>query len=162
MCSELIHDITGHEISPAALLEAQFLQVARQNMADLPFYRRHIPVRACGFRVYEDQWFGAMLTPWMMELMVLPGPGQQWPRRPVGERIGLEFPTGNLAFRVGEMAGLHYLACSLMSPLDAHLSAEQALALAENSVTLALSLPVREEPPAVNASRRALLRGKVA
>lgn len=159
MTDELTSTVYGYDTDPSALIEQVFLQVAQDNMADLPFYQAHLPVKACGFRLFEGQWFGALVTPWMMQLMVLPGPGEQWPRRETGERLGLAFPQGNIAFRAGEIApDLHYLACSLMSPVQPSLSHEQAIALAENSVTLALSLPVRNVP-LVDQQRRALLRG---
>ncbi|MDV7025012.1 hydrogenase-2 assembly chaperone [Atlantibacter subterranea] len=162
MRDDLIWDVEGWRSSPAAALEAQFNRVAGQQMADLPFYQAHMPIKACGFQLFEGQWVGAMLTPWMLELVVLPGPDQQWPRRQVGSRLALTFPAGDMAFRVGELTPeLHYVACSLMSPLDPHLNAEQAITLTENSVSLALSLPVQRDAP-VNMSRRALLRGKVA
>lgn len=159
---ELVWDVAGFDSSPAPLLENTFRSIAEKQMTHLPFYLPGIPVKACGFTLFEGQWIGAMLTPWMMELMVLPGPGQEWPRRKLAERMALSLPQGDMAFRVGELTPeLHYLACSLMSPLDSHLGAEQAVQLAENSVRLALSLPVRSEPE-VNQSRRAFLRGNVA
>ncbi len=162
MHDELIWDVEGWRSSPAAALEAQFNRVAADQMAALPFYQAHMPVKACSFQLFEGQWVGAMLTPWMLELVVLPAPDQQWPRRQVGSRLALTFPAGDMAFRVGELTPeLHYVACSLMSPLDPHLSPEQAIMLAENSVSLALSLPVRRDAP-INMSRRSLLRGKVA
>ena len=77
MRDDLIWDVEGWRSSPAAALEAQFNRVAGQQMADLPFYQAHMPIKACGFQLFEGQWVGAMLTPWMLELVVLPGPDQQ-------------------------------------------------------------------------------------
>lgn len=162
MRDDLIWDVEGWQSSPATTLEAHFNRVADEQMAALPFYQPHIPVKACGFQLFEGQWVGAMLTPWMLELVVMPGPDQQWPRRQIGSRLALTFPAGDMAFRVSELTPeLHYVACSLMSPLNPQLRAEEAITVAENSVRLALSLPVRRDAP-VNLSRRALLRGKVA
>lgn len=149
----------GFAACPAARLEAAFQKVADAQMRNLPFYRPHIPLRACGFTLFEQQWLGCVLTPWMLSLLVLPGPNQTWPKRPVGEKLALRLPCGDVRFIVGEMAGCgQYLACSLMSPLDPHLSASDALALAENSARMALSLPVTDQTVPANPSRRALLR----
>lgn len=151
--------IEGYAADPSALIEATFQQVAERSMIGLPFYRSQLPVKACAFQLFEGQWFGALLTPWMLQLMLLPGPGQRWDYRRADERLALTFPQGDILFRPGEIApDLCYLSCSLMSPVEPSLSAGQAVALAENSVRLALSLPLRHES-AINTGRRALLRG---
>ncbi|MFV8766777.1 hydrogenase-2 assembly chaperone, partial [Yersinia enterocolitica] len=114
--------IAGHEQNPAALLEQVFGQVAADEMRGLPFYRDHIPLRACGFQLFEQQWIGALLTPWMLSLVVLPGPQQSWQCRAVGERLMLALPCGGISFTVSEIAGCgQYLSRSLMSPLDTSL-----------------------------------------
>lgn len=149
--------IIGHEQNPAVLLEQLFGEVAADEMCGLPFYRDHIPLRACGFQLFEQQWIGALLTPWMLSLVVLPGPQQSWQRRAVGERLMLALPCGSMGFTVSEIAGCgQYLSRSLMSPLDTSLSAERALQLAEQSARMALSLPVADADAPANPRRRAL------
>ncbi|CNE50797.1 hydrogenase-2 assembly chaperone HybE [Yersinia kristensenii] len=163
--------IVGHEQNPAALLEQIFGQIAADEMRGLPFYRDHIPLRACGFQLFEQQWIGALLTPWMLSLVVLPGPQQSWQRRAVGERLMLALPCGTIGFIVSEIdfivsemdftvseiaGGGQYLSRSLMSPLDTSLSAERALQLAEQSARMALSLPVTDADAPANPRRRAL------
>ncbi|MGM7933472.1 hydrogenase-2 assembly chaperone [Yersinia enterocolitica] len=149
--------IAGHEQNPAALLEQVFGQVAADEMRGLPFYRDHIPLRACGFQLFEQQWIGALLTPWMLSLVVLPGPQQSWQCRAVGERLMLALPCGGISFTVSEIAGCgQYLSRSLMSPLDTSLSAERALQLAEQSARMALSLPVMDADAPADPGRRAL------
>ncbi|CNI73824.1 hydrogenase-2 assembly chaperone [Yersinia mollaretii] len=149
--------VIGHEQNPAALLEQVFGQIADDEMRGLPFYRDPIPLRACGFQLFEQQWIGVLLTPWMLSLVVLPGPQQSWPRRAVGERLMLELPCGTVGFTVSEVAGCgQYLSRSLMSPLDTALSAERALQLAVQSARMALSLPVVDVDGPANPRRRAL------
>ncbi|MEQ4922692.1 hydrogenase-2 assembly chaperone [Proteus hauseri] len=160
---ELSWDIMGFDTPPIEQLEAFFCEVAEKEMKNLPFFREGVPVKAGSFSLFEKQWIGTVLTPWMLELVVLPGPSQEWPRRKVGERIALELPCGQVKFVVGELAGgIQYLACSLMSPLDRHLKGEQAVELAENSVKMALSLPVQTQSVTeVDLSRRSLFRGQL-
>ncbi|WP_025121455.1 MULTISPECIES: hydrogenase-2 assembly chaperone [unclassified Serratia (in: enterobacteria)] len=149
----------GFALNPCALLEAAFQAVADGGMQDLPFSQPQIPVRACGFQLFEQQWVGTLLTPWMLSLLVLPGPEQQWEPRAVGDKLALSLPCGSVRFIVGEVEGCgQYLACSLMSPLDRHLGAEQALALAQQSARMALSLPVVDGNIPSNPGRRALFR----
>ncbi len=151
--------IIGLAENPQPLLERLFGLIAEREMRALPFYQPQIPVRACGFQLFERQWVGALLTPWMLSLLVLPGPGQTWPRRPVGSRLALALPCGNLGFTVGEVAGCgQYLGGSLLSPLSAHLAAGQAVQLAQQCARMALSLPVADADAPVNPARRALFR----
>ncbi|WP_413724269.1 [NiFe]-hydrogenase assembly chaperone HybE [Sodalis sp. RH16] len=99
----MLEYIPGFEQNPQPLLERLFSRIAAGEMRTLPFYRPQIPVRACGFQRYEQQWIGALLTPWMLSLLVLPGPGQLWPRRPEGSRLALALPCGNITFTLGEI-----------------------------------------------------------
>ncbi|WP_413732458.1 hydrogenase-2 assembly chaperone [Sodalis sp. RH20] len=148
--------------APASWLEPLFRRIADERMRDLPFFRPAVPVRACGFTLFEQQWLGCLLTPWMLSLWVLPGPGQEWPPMENGARRALALPCGNVTFISGELAGRGpYLSCSLMSPLDAGLTGAGAVALAEHCVKMALSLPVRDGDCPPDADRRAwLTRGR--
>ncbi|CAI0714152.1 Hydrogenase-2 operon protein hybE [Serratia fonticola] len=147
----------GFQLNPSALLETAFQAIADGEMQGLPFFQPQIPVRACGFQLFERQWVGTILTPWMLSLLVLPGPEQVWQPYAVGDKLALSLPCGSVRFIVGEIAGCgQYLACSLMSPLDRHLGAEQALALAQQSARMALSLPVADGNIPSNPGRRAL------
>jgi [NiFe] hydrogenase assembly HybE family chaperone len=147
----------GFQLNPSARLETAFQAIADGEMQGLPFFQPQIPVRACGFQLFERQWVGTILTPWMLSLLVLPGPEQVWQPYAVGDKLALSLPCGSVRFIVGEIVGCgQYLACSLMSPLDRHLGAEQALALAQQSARMALSLPVADGNIPSNPGRRAL------
>ncbi|OAT25852.1 hydrogenase-2 assembly chaperone [Proteus myxofaciens] len=161
--SKLIWNITGYDEAPIAQLEANFRHIANKEMQNLPFYRQHIPIKAVINTLFDKQWIGAILTPWMLELIILPGPNQEWPYRKIGERLALALPCGEVKFVVGELAdGMQYLACSLMSPLNPHLDAEHAIQLAENSAKMALSFPVHTQSTAeIDLSRRSLFRGQL-
>ncbi|BCG09403.1 hydrogenase-2 assembly chaperone [Buttiauxella agrestis] len=155
----MLPGINGFTHNPSASLEEAFQAVAQTQMRQLPFYRAHIPVRACGFQLFEHQWLGCMLTPWMLSLMVLPGPGQVWTMRTIGEKLALALPCGNVRFTVGEMDGCgQYLASSLMSPLQKQNAAETMIMLAEQTARMALSLPVVDSIQPENPGRRAFFR----
>lgn len=150
-------EINGLADNPQHLLEQCFSAIANAQMRLLPFYQAQIPLRACGFQLFEQQWMGVLLTPWMLSLLVLPGPGQIWPRRPVGSRLALALPCGNVGFTVGEVSGCGaYLASSLLSPLPAGLDGDAALRLAQQCARMALSLPVLDVDAPVNLARRSL------
>jgi [NiFe] hydrogenase assembly HybE family chaperone len=85
-----------------------------------------MPVFVPGFTLFEGQWIGCVLTPWMLSLAIFPGPEQCLADAKSGEKIGLQLPFGEMMFTVGELDGIsQYCACSLMSPLAHDLSVEQ-------------------------------------
>jgi [NiFe] hydrogenase assembly HybE family chaperone len=155
------NEIYGYTEKPTQTVEAAFTHVAERSMNGLSFIHPAMPIKACGFSLFEGQWIGAVLTPWMLSALILPGPDQVWPQRNVGERIGLKLPYGDMTFIVGELDGLgQYLSSSLISPLDRKLSVEQGIALAEDSIRILLSLPIRDGDAPSNLGRRALFSSK--
>lgn len=150
------NEFHGYAENPAALVEAAFHQVADESMTGLPFINSAVPIKA-EFQLFDSQWVGTVITPWMLSVLVVPGPDQIWDARQVGQRIGLELPYGNMTFVVGQMERLgQYLSCSLVSPLDKSLTAEQGIKLAEDSLRMLLSLPVRDVNAPTNLGRRSL------
>jgi len=152
-------NLTGPADNPQNLLEQCFKAIASAEMCRLPFYQAQVPVLACGFQRFEQQWVGALLTPWMLSLLVLPGPGQIWPQRAVGSRLALALPCGNVGFIVGEVSGCgQYLASSLLSPLPAGIEGDAAQRLAQQCARMALSLPILDVDAPANPARRSLFR----
>lgn len=155
-----VAEFAGFAENPAPLLVAQYQRIARDEMQTLPFYRQGIPVVAeCV--AFEGQWLGCVLTPWMLSVVVLPGADQLWPLRPVASRLALQLPCGNMTFMVGELPETgQLLACSLMSPLDPHLGADEGRALVSSTLKMLLSLPVQQGGGAVDLGRRRLFGGR--
>ncbi|MFC5708031.1 hydrogenase-2 assembly chaperone [Aeromonas eucrenophila] len=157
---EMTHEIAqvgaGFATNPASLLVAQYERIAREQMCELPFYHPSMPILAeC--LLFEDQWLGCVLTPWMLSLVVLPGPDQHWPVRASSERLALQLPCGDMTFMVGELPEIgQLLACSLMSPLDPHLVADEGRALVPSTLRMSLSLPLQQAGGRVDLGRRRL------
>lgn len=154
--SDDAQDFAGFAVNPSALLVAQYERIAREQMCELPFYHPTMPI-AAECVLFEGQWLGVVLTPWMLSVVVLPGPEQFWPRRDSSERLALRLPCGDMTFMVGELPKSgQLLACSLMSPLDPHLGAQEGRALVTSTLRMLLSLPVQQGAGAVDLGRRRL------
>ncbi|MCY9823261.1 hydrogenase-2 assembly chaperone [Aeromonas media] len=154
--TESVQEFAGFSTNPAPLLVAQYERIAREEMQALPFYHPDMPIVAeC--TLFEGQWLGCVLTPWMLSVVVLPGPDQLWPVRSSSDRLALQLPCGNLTFMVGELPESgQLLACSLMSPLDQHLGAEEGRSLVSSTLKMLHSLPVQQGEGRVDLGRRRL------
>ncbi|MEB4674883.1 hydrogenase-2 assembly chaperone [Enterobacteriaceae bacterium G50] len=154
-------EISGFSTSPQSLVKSAFEEVSRRSMHDLAFLHPTMPVSVSDFTLFEGQWTGCVITPWMLSAVIFPGPDQCWPRRTVSEKLGLQLPYGTMTFTVGELEGVsQYLSCSLMSPLPKALSVEEGLRLVADCARMLLSLPLSNPDAPSMASRRSLLFGR--
>ncbi|MCI4431036.1 MAG: [NiFe]-hydrogenase assembly chaperone HybE [Burkholderiales bacterium] len=104
--------------SPAVALERAFQSVLQRQMQDMPMLNRALSVEAVGFRPWHEHWLGIMVTPWFMNLMLLPRVSANW--QPIAERESRHyvFPAGVFEFIGGSDPVLgDYQACSLFSPM---------------------------------------------
>ena len=77
-----------------------------------------LAVEAVGFRPWNGHWLGIVITPWFMNLVLMPRVAAQW--QAIGERESryYVFPAGVFEFIGARDATLgDYQACSLFSPM---------------------------------------------
>jgi [NiFe] hydrogenase assembly HybE family chaperone len=104
--------------SPAPALEATFRRIHAQQMQGLPMLNPALRVEAVGFRPWNEHWLGVLITPWFMNLVLLPRIGAAW--QPIAERESRHyvFPAGVFEFIGAHDAALgDWQACSLFSPM---------------------------------------------
>lgn len=144
---------------PSAELAQTFGRIARARMAGLAICNPQLAVEAVGFRATADgHWAGALVAPWAINLLCLPGAAGAWPAVAAGGKHDWEFPSGRYEFIVADEAALGvYHLCSLFSPaleFAGHEAARlTALAAVEALFTGTQAVP----PPAAVPSRRAFL-----
>lgn len=158
---------------PSARLEAAYTRIWNTRMAGLPFLNPKLRVEAVGFRPWQGEWLGALVTPWFVNLVLLPGEGP-WTSLPVGGERIVALPAGRFRFIAGhdEELGEHH-ACSLFSPAQEFGEHETARAVAEASLVAlfdaahdriadaeAVKASVEEAPPR-RVSKRDFLKGRV-
>ncbi len=102
----------------ARRIEQVFAQVQVTRMQDLPFLNAALRVEAVGFRVWEGRYLGILITPWFMNLLLLPQDPAQWRHVRYGDSIAYELPAGVFEFISACESQLpDYQMCSLFSPM---------------------------------------------
>lgn len=150
---------SGFKENPNTFLEDYFKQVATKEMNDMDICNQNIQVEAVGFHLYENHWLGMVITPWFLNLMLLPQEGQPWPEliEQKGNDIALEFPCGNLNFtpRVDPIIGSH-LVCSLASPVKDYKTHEELVTVAHQILVDLNRIPLTNVDEPASMSRRSL------
>jgi [NiFe] hydrogenase assembly HybE family chaperone len=132
---------------PQALVAA-FERIAATRMAGMPLCNPALSVEAAGFRAHGGGLAGVLVTPWSINLVLLPAPGTA--PLATGERATAGFPSGNYEFMGGDEPECgHFRFCSLFSPPDEFADQAQARAVA-------LEVMAQLFQPAAGVSRRAL------
>mgnify|MGYP000896274059 FL=1 len=143
--------LEGDRSDPSALLQARFEHIRRGAMQGMPMLNEALAVRALGFRPWREHWLGVLVTPWFMNLVLMPRQSQHW--HPLTERESRHFvfPAGVFEFIGAQDAELGgYAACSLFSPMFEFVdtAAAEATALAALEALFdAQHQPVSEVPP---------------
>jgi [NiFe] hydrogenase assembly HybE family chaperone len=157
-----MNDSPAERPSPAAMIERVFSGILHAQMRDMPLVNPTLAVEAVGFRPWQDHWLGVVITPWFMNLWLMPRVVAKW--QAIGERETRHhvFPAGVFAFIGGRDPVLgDYQACSLFSPMfeftDQAAAHEMAVAVLdvlfdEASREAPEALPATPQGPAARAS----------
>lgn len=99
-------------------LELVFRSIYQERMQGLPMCNPDLQVEAVGFRKYGDHFLGILITPWFMNLMLLPANAEVPVVMREGDKEMHAFPSGYYEFihAMEEELG-NYQACSLFSPM---------------------------------------------
>ena len=160
-------DQTAEMASRVEELVARFREIGDTQMRDLPLYNERIEVEAVGFEPFGEGWIGVLVTPWFMNLVILPRDKIAMDLNAMGRQQPERLPAGETAFMWGgdEVTGM-FKALSLHSPMNVFVVQAQARAEAQQQLAKHLAPPAEEkesktpETPGRHVSRRALLRGQ--
>lgn len=138
-----------HAEDPAPLLEAAFRRIGEEAMAGLPILHPALAVEAIGFGRWRGDWLGVLVTPWFMNLVLVPGPGGQWQRVAPGERRFVRFPSGDYAFLGGHEPEVgEFQSCSLFSPMDRFHDQDEVRLVARAALAALFAAPAAAAPAA--------------
>ncbi len=101
-------------------LEVLFNRIREERMHDVPILNPTLSVEAIGFQKWNGYWLGVLLTPWFMNLMLLPTEDcdVDWSSQDIGSKHMHVFPAGQFEFILGNESAIgRFLMCSLFSPV---------------------------------------------
>ncbi|MBS4095903.1 MAG: [NiFe]-hydrogenase assembly chaperone HybE [Sulfuricella sp.] len=151
------------EVPPGAELEALFRRVHTNEMAGMPVLNPALKVEALEFQRCSYGWLGILITPWFMNLILLPATATAWVSLAPGKQRSLIFPSGDYIFTLDHGVELgEFLSCQLFSPMYHFPDQETARTAAQAALAAVVGpLPIVAEPPVaeISHSRRRLLGG---
>ena len=80
-------------------LGRHFDAIYRERMQGLPIVNADLSVEAIGFEPFEDHQLGVLISPWFMNLFVLPG-DDAWDALEQGASVKIDLPSGSYDFTV--------------------------------------------------------------
>ena len=103
---------------PSVQVVRVFEAIHASRMQGMPLLNPALRVEAVGFRRWQGRWLGVLITPWFMNLMLLPDDAAAWQRLPPRAALGYVLPAGVFEFIGGHEPQLgDYQSCSLFSPV---------------------------------------------
>lgn len=86
-------------------LVAAYCEIDQRRGRDMPFYNERLGVEAVGFQVWDGDVIGVLITPWFMNLMLLPGEATDCAPCSDGDVRELQLPSGKYRFVAGLLEG---------------------------------------------------------
>ncbi|MEC5206903.1 [NiFe] hydrogenase assembly HybE family chaperone [Vogesella perlucida] len=152
------HSSAGWLQHPGAALEQAYRHIQHTRMQGIPILNPAISVESVGFRRYQGWWAGVLITPWFINLMLLPADAPL-PDGPAGEEQLVALPEGIMPFLPGSEDSIGpYLMCSLFSPLPQFADQQSARDTASEVLRLLFEIPA---PPAATPAGPDLSRRRL-
>lgn len=136
-------------------LVRHFENIYVEHMQELPIVNTRVQVEAVGFHDFRGDKLGVLITPWFMNLVLLPA-GARWDECAQGDTSSVDFVSGKIEFTVArdEILGTYLTAVLLRSVAD--ISDQSMAREIARQVLKELFVPINKEP---SLSRRELLTG---
>ena len=147
----------------------RFREIGDTIMRDMPFYNNALTVEAVDFQSFgDDQWIGVLITPWFMNVIVLPRRSRPLDEALIGQRIDEAMPVGWRRFLwAGDAVIGQYKMLSLRSPMNTFRFQEFARVEGRKCLRALLAPPddaedqtAAAEPRRPAMDRRAFLAGR--
>lgn len=113
-------------------IEQTFKRIHLENMQGIPILNPAIEVQALGFQELEGRVLGIIITPWLMNVVILPREDEDWSEMQLGDKRPHEFASRTYKFMLNEIEGIGLCQThSLYSPMHEFRCHQQAVAAAQ-------------------------------
>lgn len=143
-------------------IENAFQRIEQEQMQDIPLLNPALQVQSIGFQTYEGRTIGIIITPWMMNLLLLPSEKDDWSELKLGDKTHHRLPANEYRFLVNEIDGIGICQThSLYSPMHEFMNQDHAVAAAENFMqTLMVEVAEPDSDPHQEELLGRILRGE--
>ncbi len=99
-------------------LEQCYQLIQQQRMKGIPILNKKITIAAIDFHIWQERYIGILITPWFMNLVLLPADDENWnDLNPLTQQTH-KFPSGHYTFTTTHETDIGtYQMCSLFSPM---------------------------------------------
>lgn len=148
-------DQRNSNTNPVSGLVRHFEALYQEHMCDLPIVNRRIVVESVGFRSFGAHELGVLITPWFMNLVLLPS-DDTWCTVEQGDTQIFDLPSGPVEFTVSRDCELGTYLTAVLRQSVADLPDQPTARRVAMRRLQKLFLPRRQER---TLSRRQLLTG---
>lgn len=151
-----------HKDEKSALLERVFQRIYETSMADVPICNSVLKVEAIAYGMFETEWVGVLVTPWCMNIMMLPEDETEgWDEIRTGLKFDHILPAGQFEFITGKDDELGpYRMCSLFSPMFQFGDHSSAMQTAAISLQTLMDPEQQDEPSEQEKEMNMIWRGE--
>lgn len=116
----------------AKIVAQAFEKIFQESMRNMPLLNSRIKVQTLGFQYFHDRIIGIVITPWLMNIILLPAEDEDWSSLALGHKQTHTFPSKARKFLVNDIDGIGFCQThSLFSPMNEFSSHEHAVSAAQ-------------------------------
>lgn len=95
------------QVHPAVIrLVEAYKNINERHMQGLPIANERLEVEAVGFTLWEGRWLGIIISPWFMNLTLLPAEHEDWSDLGWGAKRVWGLPSSDYEFIVSPIEGV--------------------------------------------------------
>ena len=127
-------------------LVKRFQQIGAERILGLPIYNDALTVEAVNFQACEGGLIGVLVTPWFMNIMLLPEDSSPWQTQELGEKVKYQLESGEQEFVIGEDEEVgRYLFRTVTSPTHCYKKQIAAINNGKKALKALLAPPEQED-----------------
>ena len=127
-------------------LVARFQKIGVERVYGLPIYNEALTVEPVDFQNCKGGLIGVLVTPWFMNIMLLPEDTSSYQSQELGEKVKFQLESGDQEFVIGEDEEVgRYLFRTVTSPTHCYKKQIAAVNSGKKALSVLLTPPEQEE-----------------